>query len=152
VSEVQARWIESTVASTGASSRILLVTDPFNNSINMSFLTMLGELDCRAPVSIAVGDSKRDSSNPFALKSIARCFPGSSAPGQAPRDLASFDRIACTMPEAELRTVAQDWYEPERWNVREFVGVSAKRKLSLFPPRLRLDSQEVRYALLTRKP
>jgi hypothetical protein len=152
VSEVQARWIESTVASTNASSRILLVTDPFNNSIDMTFLTMLGELDCRAPVSIAVGDSKQDSSNPVALKSIERCFPGSSPPGQPPRDLASFDRIACTLPEAELRLVAKDWYEPERWTAREFVGVSAKRKLSLLPPRLRLESQEVRYALLTRKP
>jgi hypothetical protein len=152
VSEVQARWIESTVASTSPSSRILLVTDPFNNSIDMTFLTMLGELGCSAPVSIAVGDSKQDSSNPFALKAIAKCFPGSSRPGQPPRDLASFDRIACTLPEAELRLVAKDWYEPERWNVREFVRVSAKRKLSLFPPRLRLDTQEVRYALLTRKP
>jgi len=152
VSDVQARWMESTVASTDASSRILLVTDPFSNSIGMTFLTMLGELDCRAPVSMAVGDSKRDRINSFALKAIAKGFPGSSAPGEPPRDLASFTHIACTMSEAQLRLVGKGWYEPERWNVREFVGPSTRRRFSLFPPRLRSDPDEVRYALLTRKP
>jgi hypothetical protein len=151
-SEAQARWMQRVAASAAGSQRILLATQRVNNSRNMTFLTMLGELGVRVPVSLFVGDSRPETDNPHARRAASTCFPGSEPLDGTPRELATVGVIACMMPAEQLQRIASEWYEPADWSALEIERSYASRKLTFFPPRLRTKTLAIRYAVLTRTP
>jgi hypothetical protein len=150
-SDAQARWMIRTAASVPARGRILLATNLVNNSRNMTFLTLLGELGIRAPVALFVGRSEAGTDNPYARRAAVQCFPGSDPIEAPPRDLDSIELIACMMPEPDFRNLAQGWYDPQAWTCETIERPYFERKLRLFPPRLRTKDLQIRYAILSRK-
>lgn len=150
-SDAQARWMERTAAAVPEGSRILLATNLVNNSRNMTFLTMLGELGIRAPVTLFVGRIEASTDNQFVRRAAAQCFPGSEPIDAAPRDLDSIEVIACMMPEPDFRRLTEAWYDPQSWSCEAIERPYSERQLRLFPPRLRSKELQIRYAILTRK-